>query len=189
MKTMLQIERQHIKQVLTRLSLIGSLFTMNALAADVSFSASFTVPTCGVSAPASVDFSDIDARAIQNGESIANPLPLTITLSGCSGWLAAGEKPGIVVSGSGTSDSGTFLFRLPATSEAVNYGFLLTTAADGNTLAEGAFVPTSGPAGSLPTENTAIALNAALSCGTQCGDASTRGGRLNAAVTFAFAYE
>lgn len=184
-----QNKKWHMMPVGGLFCLCLSVMVFPAQANDVSFTATFESPTCEVVAPAMIDFGDIDSQDIKRGGSIADPQSVSITLSGCSGWLKAAQKPGIRVSGTGNTNSGDFLFMLPATSVAVNYGVQLTTASNSTVISDGTFIPTAGTAGQLPSDGTVIALNAALSCGTKCSDSATRGGRLNAAITFSFAYE
>lgn len=171
------------------LCLCISIMTFPAYAAEVNFTANFETPTCEVSAPAALDFGDISSQKIKQGISIANPQSLTITLSSCSGWITATQRPGVKVSGTGNTNSGDFLFMLPATSTVVNYGFLLTRTLNNIKIANNTFIPIADEVGSLPSEQTTIGLNVALSCGTKCSSPTTSGGALNAAITFSFAYE
>lgn len=173
-----------------RASLCLCLLAMStgAMATDVQFTATFQAPTCQVSVPSVLDFGGVQSSAIKNGDSLANPLPLTITLTQCAGFVGAVQKPGVKVSGVGNTVSGDFLFLQPATSQVVNFGVRITTSAgdvvDNNTLLPVALNQTNFDGGSV-----SIPLKAALSCGTKCSDAATQGGTLNASVTFDFAYQ
>lgn len=171
------------------LGLCLSVTSVSTQAVEVNFSAVFESPTCEVSAPASIDFGNISSQGIKQGDSLMNPRSLIVSLSNCSGLLSSAQKPGLKVSGTGNTEAGDFLFMLPATSVAVNYGVLLTTALNNTVISNGTFIPTTGAAGSLPSNGTSIAFNAALSCGTQCNNPTTRSGELNAAIIFEFAYE
>lgn len=191
---LLQKNKQHTAPICGALCFCLSMMAFPSQAANVGFTATFTTPTCAVSAPATIDFGDVGTGSIKYGASLSNPQPLLITLSDCSGgWLTSAQKPGIRVSGTGNSQSGDFLFIQSATSTAVNYGVLIKSVFDSNVLTDNSFIPImgegSGSAGTLPSDGTSIALNAALSCGTKCNDPATHAGLLNAAVTFSFAYE
>jgi len=184
--TLLQQFKRHTAPIKGAFYLYLLVMAFSSQAADVSFTATFAAPTCTVSSPATIDFGNIGTGNIKYG---FQPAPFSVTLSGCSGWLTALQKPGISVSGTGNTNSGDFLFMLPATSTVVNYGVLLKTDLDGTVLSNNTFIPATGSAGSLPANGTTIGLNATLSCGTKCNDPETRAGVLNAAVTFSFAYE
>lgn len=192
-RLLLQKSKQYTVPIYGALCFGLSMMAFSSQAADVSFTATFTTPTCAVSAPATIDFGDVGTGSIKYGASLSNPQPLLITLSGCTGWLTSAQKPGIRVSGTGNTQSGDFLFIQSATSTAVNYGVLIKSVFDSNVLSDNSFIPImgegSGSAGTLPSDGTSIALNAALSCGTKCNDPVTQAGLLNAAVTFSFAYE
>lgn len=160
----------------------------SAQAADVTFSATFQAPTCQVSAPASLDFGTVLSSDIRQGVSLANPLALDITVSQCAGFIGTVQKPGITVTGTGNTNSGDFLFRLPGTSQAVNYGVRIATAG-GDAVAANSFLPLSLSSATFDGGSTSIPLKAALSCGNKCNDATTKSGMLNATVTFDFAYQ
>jgi type 1 fimbria pilin len=162
--------------------------TAPAGATDVQFTATFQAPTCQVSAPAVVDFGSVQSSGIRSGDNLANPLPLTITLSQCAGFVGAVQKPGVKVSGTGNTTSGDFLFMQPGTSQVVNYGVRIVTA-QGDVVDNSTLLPVALDASSFDGGSASIALKAALSCGNKCNDAATRGGTLNASVTFDFAYQ
>lgn len=159
----------------------------SATAADVQFSATFQAPTCQVSAPATLDFGAVLSSDIRQGLSLADPLALEITLTQCAGFIGAVQRPGITVTGAGNSASGDFLFR-QATSQAVNYGVRLVTAA-GVVVANNTFIPAPADAASFNGGTSTIPLKVALSCGNQCTDAATKSGLLSASITFDFAYQ
>ena len=187
MKTHNTLSRQFIA-LRVPLCLCLLTITASAQAADVTFSANFQAPTCQVSAPASLDFDTVLSSDIRQGISLANPLTLEITVSQCAGFIGSVQKPGVKVTGSGNTDSGDFLFRLPATSEAVNYGVRIATAT-GDVVAANSFLPLSLSSATFDGGSTSIPLKAALSCGNKCNDATTKSGMLNATVTFDFAYQ
>lgn len=159
----------------------------SATAADVQFSATFQAPTCQVSAPASLDFGPVLSSDIRQGVSLANPLPLEIRLTQCAGFTGAVQRPGVTVTGTGSNASGDFLFR-QATSQAVNYGVRIVTAA-GAVVANNTFIPALVDASGFNGGSTSIPLKVALSCGNQCTNAATKSGTLNASVTFDFSYQ
>ena len=159
-----------------------------AKATDVQFSANFQAPTCQVSAPASLDFGDVSSSAIRQGDSLANPLTLTLTVSQCAGFVGAVQKPGVKVSGVGNTSMGDFLFLQPATTQAVNYGVHIATAT-GDVVNNNTVLPVLLSASNFDGGSVSIPLSVALSCGNKCADAATKGGTLNAAVTFDFAYQ
>lgn len=162
--------------------------TASASATDVTFSATFQAPTCQVSAPASLDFDTVLSSDIRQGVSLANPLALDITVSQCAGFIGSVQKPGVTVAGTGNTDTGDFLFRLPATSQAVNYGVRIATSA-GDVVAANSFLPISLNSANFDGGSTSIPLKVSLSCGNKCNDAATKSGVLNATVTFDFAYQ
>jgi type 1 fimbria pilin len=157
-------------------------------AADVQFTVIFQAPTCQVSAPASLDFGTVMSSDIKKGDSLADPLPLEITLTQCAGFVGPSLKPGIKVTGSGNSDTGDFLFLQPGTSQVVNYGVRIVTST-GDLVTNNAFLPASLDLSDFGGGSTSIPLKVALSCGNKCNDAATKGGALNASVTFDFAYQ
>lgn len=160
----------------------------NTSAAEVQFTANFQAPTCQVSAPPSLDFGSVVSSDIKKGDSLANPLPLNISLTQCAGFLGSVQKPGIKVTGLGNADSGDFLFLQPATSQTLNYGVRLVTSA-GDVVADGRILPVPLTLSNFDGGSASIPLKAALSCGNRCNDAATKGGALNASVTFDFAYK
>lgn len=163
-------------------------FAASTIAADVQFSATFQAPTCQVSAPATLDFGPVLSSDIRQGVSLANPLALDIRLSQCAGFIGAVQRPGVTVTGTGNTASGDFLFR-QATSQAVNYGVRIVTAA-GAVVANSTFIPAVVDAsGFNGSDSTSIPLKVALSCGNQCTNAATKSGTLNASVTFDFSYQ
>jgi type 1 fimbria pilin len=162
--------------------------TFGTPAADVQFSATFQAPTCQVSAPAALDFGVMLSSDIRQGVSLADPLPLEISLSQCGGFIGAVQRPGVTVTGTGNTASGDFLFR-QATSQAVNYGVRIATAA-GEVVADNTFIPVRVDSSDFNgTGITTIPLKVALSCGSQCASAATKSGTLNASVTFDFSYQ
>lgn len=167
------------------LCLLGVAASVSA--ADVQFSATFQAPTCQVSAPASLDFGTVLSSDIRQGVSLADPLPLEITLSQCAGFIGAVQRPGVTVTGTGNTASGDFLFR-QVTSQAVNYGVRIVTAT-GVMVENNTFIPSLVDASGFSGGTHSILLNAALSCGNQCSNATTQSGALNASVTFNFAYQ
>lgn len=173
-----------------RVSLCLCLLTIAAStsAAEVAFTANFQAPTCQVSAPASVDFGTVMSSDIKNGDSLANPLSLEITLSQCAGFLGSAQKPGVKVTGLGYVDSGDFLFRQPGTSQAVNYGVRIVTST-GGVVSDSSFLPVSLDSSNFDGGSTSILLKVALSCGNKCHDTTTKAGSLSAPVTFDFAYQ
>lgn len=179
---------EHLAALRGQLCLCLLSLSTGAMATDVQFTATFQAPTCQVSAPPVIDFGAVQSSAIRNGESLADPLPLTITLTQCAGFVGAVQKPGVKVSGAGNTGSGDFLFLQPAASQAINYGVRLVTSTgdvvDNNTLLPVALDQTHFDGGRV-----SIPLKAALSCGNKCSDTATRSGALNASVTFDFAYQ
>lgn len=169
-------------------SLVLAGITCSAQAVDVVFTATFQAPTCQVSAPASLDFGTVLSSDIKQGVSLANPLPLDITLSQCAGFIGTVQKPGIKITGVGNSDTGEFLFRQPAGSQSVNYGVRITTA-DVGIIANNTFVPAPFTSANFDGGSAVIPLSVALSCGNKCNDAATKAGSLTASVTFDFAYQ
>jgi type 1 fimbria pilin len=162
--------------------------TARAGAADVQFTARFQAPTCQVSAPPVLDFGSVQSSGIRSGDSLANPLPLAITLTQCAGFVGAVQKPGVKVSGTGNTASGDFLFLQPGTSQVVNYGVRIVTA-QGDVVDNTTVLPVALDGSGFDGGSASIALKAALSCGNQCNDAATKGGTLNASVTFDFVYQ
>lgn len=177
----------HFAALRASLCLCGAGIAASATAADVQFSATFQAPTCQVSAPATLDFGAVLSSDIRQGVSLADPLPLDITLTQCAGFIGTAQRPGITVTGAGSSASGDFLFRQP-TSVAVNYGVRLVTAT-GVVVANNTFIPAPVEAASFSGGTSTIPLKVALSCGNQCTAAATQSGALNASVTFDFAYQ
>ena len=155
---------------------------------EVQFTATFQAPTCQVSAPPVLDFGAVQSSGIRSGDSLANPLPLTVTLSQCAGFVGAVQKPVVKVSGTGNTSSGDFLFLQPASSQVVNYGVRIVNAT-GDVVNNTTLLPVPLNATNFDGGNVSIPLKAALSCGTKCSDAATKGGTLNASVTFDFAYQ
>lgn len=151
------------------------------------FTATFQAPTCQVSAPPSIDFGTVVSQTIKNGDSLANPQSLDVTLSQCAGFVGTAQKPGITVTGVGNNDSGDFLFR-QTTSQAMNYGIRLSTSA-GAVVTNNTFLPAALDASDFHGGSTVIPLKVALSCGNKCADADTKSGALTAAITFDFAYQ
>jgi type 1 fimbria pilin len=162
--------------------------TFSTPAADVAFTATFQAPTCQVSAPASLDFGTVMSSDIKKGDSLANPLTLEITLTQCAGFLGSAQKPGIKVTGPGYVDSGDFLFMQLATSQSVNYGVRIVTSL-GDVVANTSFLPAPLNLSNFDGGSTSVPLKVALTCGQKCNDANTKGGALNASVTFDFAYQ
>ncbi|NTY86741.1 fimbrial protein [Serratia fonticola] len=160
----------------------------NTQAVDVQFTATFQAPTCQVSAPPSLDFGSVVSSDIKKGDSLENPLSLNITLTQCAGFLGSIQKPGIKVTGLGNADSGDFLFLQPATSQTVNYGVRLVTSV-GEVVTNTSILPVPLTLSNFDGGSASIPLKAALSCGNKCNDAATKGGALNASVTFDFAYQ
>lgn len=174
------------------LSVMASLIILTLVpthAATVDFSATFTQSTCNVTVPSLISFGDITPQEIKDGNSIANPRPLEVTFSDCNGFLLAGQRAGIKVMGSGNSETGGFLFSQVGDTTAVNYGVLLTKVGSNNPIASGTFVEADGNASTIPANGSGITFNTSLSCGNKCNDPATKGGALNAAITFTFAYE
>lgn len=177
----------HLFALRASLCLFFAGIAASATAADVQFSATFQAPTCQVSAPATLDFGPVLSSDIRQGVSLANPLPLEIMLTQCAGFIGAVQRPGVTVTGTGSTASGDFLFR-QATSQAVNYGVRIVTAS-GAVVANNTFLPAMVDAASFNGGSTSIPLNVALSCGNQCTNAATKSGLLNASVTFDFVYQ
>lgn len=159
-----------------------------AMATDVQFTATFQAPTCEVSTPAVIDFGEVQSSAIKRGDSLAKPLSLGISLKKCAGFVGSVQKPAVKVSGTGNSDSGDFLFLQPGTSQTVNYGVRITTLG-GLVLDNTTLLPVVLTYENFDGASVSIPLKAALSCGNKCSDVATKGGTLNASVTFDFAYQ
>jgi type 1 fimbria pilin len=155
-------------------------------ATDVQFTATFQAPTCQVSAPPVIDFGTVQSSDIKNGGS--QEKPLTIALSQCAGFIGAVQKPGVKVSGVGNTASGDFLFLQPASSHVVNYGVRIVTST-GDVVDNTTFLPAVIDGSGFDGGSASIPLQAALSCGNKCKDAATKGGKLNASITFDFAYQ
>jgi len=173
--------------VAPEVSLFLCLLTLagNAQAVDITFTATFQAPTCEVSAPATLDFDTVASAEIKQGTS--PELPMDITLSQCAGFIGTTQKPGIKVTGTGTTGTGDFLFR-SATSQAVNYGVRITTSTN-EVVQNNTFLPAALTSENFDGGSTTIPLTVGLSCGNKCNDAETKSGALNASVTFAFAYQ
>lgn len=177
----------HFFALRTSLCLILTGIAASATAADVQFSATFQAPTCQVSAPATLDFGAVLSSDIRQGVSLADPLPLEVTLRQCAGFIGAVQRPGITVTGAGNTATGDFLFR-QASSQAVNYGVRIVTPA-GVVVANNTFISSLVDAASFNGGTSTIPLSVALSCGNKCTDAATKSGLLNASITFDFAYQ
>ena len=166
----------------------ASWSSASSLAADVEFTATFTAPTCQVSAPALLDFGDIIASDIKKGVSNANPLLLDVIVSQCQGFMGSGNKLGLQIKGSGITNSGEFLFMQPASTKAANYGFRVKTVSGVQLSSEKTLVPVSLDTADPDGASVVVPFNVSVSCG-ECDDSLTKSGALSATLTFDFVYQ
>ncbi|MBS5773837.1 MAG: fimbrial protein [Enterobacter cloacae] len=169
-------------------TLLVSMSYCSSRAANIEFTATFIAATCKVSAPALLDFGDVVASDIKKGISNANPIPLDVTLSQCQGFVGPVNKPGLLITGNGITNSGEFLFMQPASTRAANYGFRVKTSSGTQLSSERTFLPvpldTTNPDGA----SVVVPFNVSISCG-ECDDYLTKSGTLSATLTFNFVYQ
>lgn len=172
------------------LSLLSGLISVSANTVTLNFSAQIVQGTCSLSLDKSVlPLGSVSKYLLHSGV-LVNLHPFTLTAGNCNGAAEGSLQPGIVVTGTGSTQDGKWLFRT-SDSDVGGAGVMVVQSdtAPNYTSTEvkpNDFFPLAG-AGAAPV-NTILPFFAGVSCGGSTGCATIKPGTLTANIMFVFIY-